>query len=67
MGAYHLLHERLDIRLDAREDTVVLEVSGACDLSCHEQLRERLVEAEALDPQEIVVDLTGSCFIDSNG
>ena len=67
MGPHHLLHERLDIRLDPREDAVVLEVSGACDLSCHEQLRERLLEAEARDPREIVVDLTGLTFIDSNG
>jgi anti-sigma B factor antagonist len=67
MGTHHLLHERLDIRLDAREDIVVLKVSGACDLSCHEQLRERLLEAEALESQEVVVDLTGSSFIDSNG
>jgi anti-anti-sigma factor len=67
MGAHHLLHEQLDIRLEQRSDIVVLEASGACDVSCHELLRARLLEAEALEPHEIVVDLTGLSFIDSYG
>ena len=67
VGAYHLLHEQLDIRLEERTGIVVLAVSGACDVSCHEQLRERLLDAEAREPEEIVVDLTDLSFIDSNG
>ena len=67
MGAYHLLHEQLDIRLEERAGTVVVEVSGACDVSCHEQLRERLLEVVAREPEEICVDLTDLGFIDSNG
>jgi anti-sigma B factor antagonist len=64
---HEALHEPLEIRLEARSDAVVVVVCGACDLSCHEQLRERLLEAEALDRPEVVVDLTGASFIDSNG
>jgi len=67
MGPYHLLHEQLDIRLEERTGSVVLEVCGACDVSCHEQLRERLLDAEAREPEESVVDLTELSFIDSNG
>ena len=47
MGDHHLLHEPLDIRLEERGDTAVVLISGACDASCHEQLRERLLEAES--------------------
>lgn len=67
MGTYHLLQEQLEIRLEERADIVVLEVSGACDVSCHELLRARLFDAEAREPEEIVVDLTELSFIDSNG
>jgi anti-anti-sigma factor len=67
MPGHEALHEPLTIRLETRSDAVVVAVSGACDLSCHEQLRERLLEAEALEPQEVVVDLTCLSFIDSNG
>jgi anti-anti-sigma factor len=42
-------------------------ISGACDISCHEQLRERLLEAEAGVAQRMVVDLTALRFIDSVG
>ena len=67
MGAYHLLQEQLDIRLEERANIVVLEVSGACDVSCHEHLRAWLLDAEAREPEEIVVDLAELCFIDSHG
>ena len=67
MGAHHLLHESLDIRLEHRGDTAVVRISGACDVSCHEQLRERLLEAEMHGAEQIVVDLTGLAFIDSIG
>lgn len=67
MPGHDALHEPLTIRVEARSDAVAVVVCGACDLSCHEQLRERVLEAEALAPQEVVVDLTGASFIDSNG
>ena len=67
MPGHDALHEPLTITLETRSDAVVVAVCGACDLSCHGQLRERLQEAEAREPQEVVVDLTGLSFIDSNG
>jgi anti-anti-sigma factor len=67
MDAKHLLHEPLDIRLEERGDTAVVLISGACDVSCHEQLRERLLEAEAGGAQRLVLDLTALRFIDSVG
>lgn len=67
MPGHDALHEPLRIRLETRPDGVVVAVRGACDLSCHEHLREHLLEAESREPQEIVVDLTRSSFIDSNG
>jgi anti-anti-sigma factor len=42
-------------------------ISGACDISCHEQLREGLLGAEARGAQRMVVDLTALRFIDSVG
>jgi anti-anti-sigma factor len=42
-------------------------ISGACDASCHERLRERLLEAEAAGGKHIIVDLTALSFIDSIG
>jgi anti-sigma B factor antagonist len=67
IGAHHLLHEPLDIRLERRGDTAVVLISGACDAICHEQLRDRLLDAEAGGARHIVVDLTGLRFIDSIG
>ena len=65
MGEHHLLHEPLDIRLEERGDTAVVLISGACDASGHQQLRERLLEAESGEANGIVVDLTALPFIDS--
>ena len=65
MGDHHLLHEPLDVRLEERGDTAVVLISGACDASSHQQLRERLLEAESGEANEIVVDLTAVPFIDS--
>src|SRR5687768_189966 len=65
MGADHLLHEPFDIRLEEREEKAVVLISGACDASGHQHLRERLLAAESGEPREIVVDLTAVPFIDS--
>jgi anti-anti-sigma factor len=67
MGGPHLLHERLDIRLEERGDTAVVVISGACEASCHERLREQLLEAEMRGARRIIVDLTALRFIDSIG
>jgi anti-sigma B factor antagonist len=67
MGGPHLLFEPLDIRLEERGDTAVVVITGACDASCHERLRERLLEAEAGGAQRIVVDMTALRFLDSIG
>jgi anti-anti-sigma factor len=64
---HHLLHEPFDVRLEERADTAVVLISGACDVSCHEQLRKRLLEAEAGGAARIVLDLTELGFIDSIG
>jgi len=55
------------VRLEERADTAVVLISGACDVSCHEQLRKRLLEAEAGGAARIVLDLTELGFIDSIG
>ena len=65
MGEHHLLHAPLAIRLEERGGTSVVLISGACDASGHQQLRECLLEAESGDASEIVVDLTALRFIDS--
>jgi anti-anti-sigma factor len=65
MGEHHLLHAPLAIRLEERGDTAVVLISGACDASGHQQLREHLLEAESGAANEIVVDLTALRFIDS--
>jgi anti-anti-sigma factor len=67
MGGHHLLHEPLDIRLEEQGDTAVVRISGACDVSCHEHLRERLLQADARDPEQVILDLTELTFIDSTG
>ena len=65
MGEHHLLDAPLDIRLEEQGDTAVVLISGACDASGHQQLREGLLEAESREANEIVVDLTAVPFIDS--
>lgn len=65
--ARQLLHEPIEIRLEQRGDTAIVRITGACDLSCHEQLREGLHEAEVRHPERIVVDLSSLLFIDSFG
>lgn len=67
MGGPHLLFEPLDVRLEERGDTAVVVITGACDASCHERLRERLLEAEARGARRIIVDMTALRFIDSIG
>jgi anti-anti-sigma factor len=67
MGGHHLLFEPLDVRLEARGDTAVIVITGACDGSCHERLRARLLEAETGGARRIVVDMTAMRFIDSIG
>jgi anti-sigma B factor antagonist len=67
MAEHHLLHEPLEIQFSEHGDTAVVRISGACDVSCHDQLRDRLLEAEARGPRHVVVDLTGLRFIDSLG
>jgi anti-sigma B factor antagonist len=67
MPEHHLLHERLGIRLEERGDTAVVLIAGACDASCHQELCERLLEAEALGAERIVADLSALSFIDSIG
>ena len=42
-------------------------ITGACDVSCHELLRQTLLDAEARGASRIVVDLTALSFIDSIG
>ena len=44
MAGHHALHEPLDIRLEERGDKAVVLVSGACDASSHQQVREHLLE-----------------------
>jgi anti-sigma B factor antagonist len=65
MGEHHLLHEPLAIRLEERGDTAVVLISGACDASGHQQLHDRLLEAESGEAAGVVVDLTAVPFIDS--
>jgi anti-sigma B factor antagonist len=67
MRPHHLLHEPLDIQVEEQDGTAVVRIAGACDVSCHEQLRERLLFAEAHGTRGIVVDLTRLGFIDSLG
>jgi anti-anti-sigma factor len=67
MGGHHLLHEPLDIRLEEQGDTAVVRISGACDVSGHEQLRAWLLQADARGPDRVIVDLTELAFIDSTG
>jgi anti-anti-sigma factor len=55
------------VRLEDRGDTAVVRISGACDASCHEQLREQLLAAESRGARHIFLDLTALGFIDSIG
>jgi len=64
---HHVLHAPLDVRLEERGDTAVVHISGACDASCHEHMRTRLLEAEVGGARRIVLDLTELHFIDSIG
>jgi anti-anti-sigma factor len=67
MAEHHLLHEPLEIQFADHGDTSVVRISGACDVSCHDQLRDGLLEAEARGPRHVIVDLTALRFIDSLG
>jgi len=67
MGGHHLLFEPLDVRLEQRGETAVIVITGACDGTCHERLRARLLEAETGGARRIVVDMTALQFIDSIG
>ena len=66
-AARAMLHEPLAVEIVEQDDTAIVRASGACDLSCHEQLREGLLQVEPQAGKRIVVDLSNLRFIDSVG
>ena len=67
MADHHLLHAPLEIRLSEHGDTAVVRLSGACDVCCHDELRDKLLEVESRGREHVIVDLTALRFIDSIG
>ena len=67
MGGHHVLDEPLEIWLEEQGEIAVVRISGACDASCHAQMREQLLAAETRGAERIVLDLTALRFIDSIG
>ena len=57
----------MEIRVELDGGTALVRVSGSCDVRCHQELRERLIELEAGGAEQITVDLSGLNFIDSVG
>lgn len=57
----------MEIRVARDGNTTIVLVTGSCDMRCHIQLREQLLELEAQDAGHIVVDLSDLTFIDSVG
>jgi anti-anti-sigma factor len=64
---HHLLEDPMEVRVERDGDTVLVRVSGSCDVRCHQELRELLIELEASGADQIVVDLSALGFIDSVG
>jgi len=64
---HHLLEDPMEIRVERDGSTTIVRVSGSCDMRCHMELRERLLELEAGDAAHIVVDVSDLSFIDSVG
>ena len=67
MTEHHLLEDPMEIRVERIANTTMVRVTGSCDMRCHMQLRERLLELEAQDAAHIVIDLSDLTFIDSVG
>ena len=57
----------MEIRVQRDGNTTIVRVTGSCDMRCHVQLRERLLELETDDAEHIVIDLSDLGFIDSVG
>ena len=57
----------MEIRVARDGNTMIVRVSGSCDMRCHMQLRDRLLELETEDAAHIVIDLSDLTFIDSVG
>jgi anti-anti-sigma factor len=57
----------MEIRVEREGETTRVRVSGSCDVRCHQELRERLIELEVSGAEHIVVDLSALSFIDSVG
>jgi len=64
---HHLLEDPMEIRVERDGNTTIMRVKGSCDMRCHLQLRERLLELEAEEAGHIVIDLSDLTFIDSVG
>jgi anti-anti-sigma factor len=64
---HHLLEDPMEIRVKREGNTTILRVTGSCDMRCHIQLRERLLEQETDDAGHIIIDLSELNFIDSVG
>jgi anti-anti-sigma factor len=64
---HHLLEDPMEIRIQRDGNATIVRVTGSCDMRCHIQLRERLLELEAEDAGHIVIDLSDLTFIDSVG
>jgi anti-anti-sigma factor len=64
---HHLLEDPMEIRVQSDGAITTVRVSGSCDMRCHMQLRDRLLELETQDAAHIVIDLRDLTFIDSVG
>ncbi|CAM3588179.1 STAS domain-containing protein [Kibdelosporangium persicum] len=60
-------HARLHCRVEQREETVVISVSGAIDLATQATFAETIQRAFQGDEQAVVIDLTGVTFLASPG
>jgi anti-anti-sigma factor len=59
--------EPFEVRLELHRQTAFLRLSGAFDQSSREELEQRLFEAAATEPREIILDLRQMLFIGSSG
>lgn len=57
----------LTITSHQEEEVIHVKVSGEVDVSCANELRDALAEAQGHEPQRVVVDLADVPYIDSTG
>ncbi len=57
----------LEIRIERKDDSVIVQPTGEIDLSCSADLRHELRDVQRSKPKKLIIDLQQVPYMDSSG